>query len=174
VEHSLWLSLTRDRLELLRKLLTEDSSIWITIDDNECHYLKVLCDEVFGRVNFIANVVWQKRTSPDARIDLGDAHDSILVYGCDKSKTTFNHVTVDPAIRSGFKNPDDDPRGPWAFTDFSAQGWRPNQMNKITTPGGVEYEPPAGRCWVNVELPTSNFSSKGGCGSERTVAVDHG
>src|ERR1700682_4411618 len=59
IEHSLWLSLIRDRLELLRRLLSEDGSIWITIDDNEAHYLKVLCDEIFGRSNFVANVVWQ-------------------------------------------------------------------------------------------------------------------
>jgi len=77
VEHSIWLSLMRDRLEIIRRLLSEDGSLWITIDDNEAHYLKVLCDEVFGRRNFVSNVVWQKRTSPDNRLRLGDAHDSI-------------------------------------------------------------------------------------------------
>ena len=70
----------RDRLEIIRRLLSEDGSLWITIDDNEAHYLKVLCDEVFGRRNFVANVVWQKRTSPDNRLRLGAAHDSVLVY----------------------------------------------------------------------------------------------
>ena len=70
----------RDRLEIIRRLLAEDGSLWITIDDNEAHYLKVLCDEVFGRRNFVANVVWQKRTSPDNRLRLGAAHDSVLVY----------------------------------------------------------------------------------------------
>jgi len=64
VEHSLWLSLMRDRLEIIRRLLSDDGSLWITIDDNEAHYLKVLCDEVFGRPNFVANVVWQKKYSP--------------------------------------------------------------------------------------------------------------
>ena len=83
LEHSLWLSLIRDRLEILRLLLAEDGSIWITIDDNEAHYLKVLCDEVFGRSNFLANVVWQKRTSPEARVRLGTAHDDVLVYAKD-------------------------------------------------------------------------------------------
>ncbi len=151
LEHSTWLSMMYPRLELMRDLLAEDGSIWVCIDDNEAHYLKVIMDEVFGRKNFVANVVWQKRTSPDARIDLGDAHDNILVYGRDKSRTTFNRVMLDPSQRSGFKNPDNDPRGPWASTDFSAQGWRPNQMYKIVTPGGGEYEPPPGRCWVNTE-----------------------
>ncbi len=71
LEHSLWLSMMRDRLEIIRKLLAEDGSLWITIDDNEAHYLKVLCDEVFGRANFIANVVWQKRTSRENRAAIG-------------------------------------------------------------------------------------------------------
>lgn len=151
LEHSIWLSMMYSRLELMRDLMSEDGSIWVCIDDNEAHYLKVIMDEVFGRKNFVANVVWQKRTSPDARIDLGDAHDNILVYGRDRSRTAFNPVSLHTSQRSGFKNPDNDPRGPWASTDFSAQGWRPNQMYKITTPGGAEYEPPPRRCWVNVE-----------------------
>lgn len=151
LEHSTWLSMMYPRFELMRDLLAEDGSIWVCIDDNEAHYLKVIMDEVFGRKNFVANVVWQKRTSPDAGIDLGDAHDSILVYGRDSSRAAFNRVMLDPSHRSGFKNPDGDSRGPWASTDFSAQGWRPNQMYKIVTPGGVEYEPPPGRCWVNTE-----------------------
>ncbi len=64
IEHSIWLSLIRDRLEILCRLLSVDGSLWITIDDNECHYLKVLCDEVFGRSNFVANAIWQKKFSP--------------------------------------------------------------------------------------------------------------
>src|SRR3990167_5100677 len=81
IEHSLWLSLMRDRLEILQRLLSEDGSLWITIDDNEAHYLKVLCDEVFGRQNFVANVVWEKVYTPksNARGLSGD-HDHILVY----------------------------------------------------------------------------------------------
>jgi adenine-specific DNA-methyltransferase len=80
LEHSVWLSMMYPRLELLRELLAEDGSIWVSIDDNEAHYLKVIMDEVFGRGNFVANAVWQKRTSPDNRLRLGAAHDSILVY----------------------------------------------------------------------------------------------
>ena len=81
IEHSLWLSLIRDRLEVLRRLLSEDGSLWITIDDNEAHYLKVLCDEIFGRVNFIANVVWEKVYTPKSNgRGLSSDHDHILVY----------------------------------------------------------------------------------------------
>jgi adenine-specific DNA-methyltransferase len=64
LEHSIWLSMIRDRLEIIRRLMAEDGSLWITIDDNEAHYLKVMCDEIFGRNNFIANVIWQKKYAP--------------------------------------------------------------------------------------------------------------
>jgi len=151
VEHSMWLSMMRDRLEILRNLLSEDGSIWITIDDNEAHYLKVLCDEVFGRSNFVANVVWQKRTSPDARVLLGTAHDDMLVYACSKSHLSLNRVSRSSDQEKNFKNPDNDPRGPWTSTDFTAQGWRPNQMYTIVSPSGVEFSPPPGRCWSNIE-----------------------
>ena len=80
LEHSKWLATIWPRLELLRDLLAEDGSIWVSIDDNEAHYLKVIMDEAFGRANFIANVVWQKRTSPDFRAVLGDGHENVLVY----------------------------------------------------------------------------------------------
>ena len=151
IEHSLWLSLIRDRLEILRNLLRHDGAIWVNIDDNESHYLKVLLDEVFGRSNFIANVLWQKRTSPDARIHLGAAHDHILVYAKNAATVTFQKLVISPEQTSQFKNPDNDRRGPWTSADFTAQGWRPNQMYKIKTPGGEIYDPPDGRCWGNVE-----------------------
>lgn len=151
IEHSLWLSLMRDRLEMLRSLLAQTGSIWVNLDDNEAHYCKVLMDEVFGRANFVANVVWQKRTSPDARIHLGGAHDHILVYARNRNTAVFHQQPLSEKQQAGFKNPDDDPRGPWSSTDFTAQGWRPNQMYTIKTPGGAVYEPPEGRCWGNIE-----------------------
>ena len=151
VEHSLWLSLIRGRLEILKLLLSSDGAVWINIDDNEAHYLKVLLDEVFGRKNFVANVLWQKQTSPDARIQLGASHDHILVYAKDKGAATFNKLKLSPEQASQYRNPDDDARGPWASTDFTAQGWRPNQMYQITTPSGTVYDPPDGRCWSNIE-----------------------
>lgn len=81
IEHSLWLSLMRDRLELLKRLLTEDGSLWITIDDNEAHYLKVLCDEIFGRRNFVANIVWQSKDTPGNNASaIAQTHNMVLVY----------------------------------------------------------------------------------------------
>lgn len=84
LEHSIWLGLMRDRLEIIRRLLSEDGSLWITIDDNEAHYLKVLCDEVFGRVNFVANVVWQKAyTSNQTAKHMSNTHDHLFCYAVD-------------------------------------------------------------------------------------------
>lgn len=161
IEHSLWLSLMRDRLELLRNLLSKSGAIWINIDDNESHYLKVLMDDVFGRKNFVANVLWQKRTSPDARIHLGPAHDHILVYAKSVESVTFQKLTLSQQQASQFRNPDNDPKGAWASTDFTAQGWRPNQMYRITTPEGTTYEPPEGRCWSNIESEFLRLCAEG-------------
>src|SRR5471030_2620409 len=87
VEHSIWLSLMRDRLELIRRLLSDDGSLWITIDDNEAHYLKIVCDEIFGRANFVANVLWQKRFAPNSTAQfISDSHDHILLYAKIKSQ----------------------------------------------------------------------------------------
>ena len=153
IEHSIWLSLIRDRLVILKTLLKDTGSIWITIDDNECHYLKVLMDEIFGRKHFVANVVWQKRTSPDMRATIGAGHDHILVFALDidKFKQIVKPLEKTDEQKRTYKNTDNDPRGSWVSSDFTAQGYRPNQMYKITTPGGNEYYPPEGRCWKNIE-----------------------
>jgi adenine-specific DNA-methyltransferase len=160
LEHTKWLALMYPRLELLRSFLPEDGNIWISIDDNEGHYLKVIMDEIFGRKNFIVNVLWQKRTSPESRLSLGAAHDHILVYGRSASSVSFNKLSLSDQQTKNFKNQDNDPRGPWASTDFTAQGWRPNQMYKITTPGGAEYDPPPGRCWANIEPEFNRLCSE--------------
>lgn len=138
LEHTQWLGMMYPRLELLHEFLAEDGSIWVTIDDNEAHYLKVIMDELFGRKNFVANVVWQKRIGPDNRIPLGDAHDNVLVYGRERElfRSKANRIPLTQKQLSEFKNPDDDPRGPWtSSSNFSAQGYRPNQMYEIVTPG---------------------------------------
>jgi len=151
LEHSLWLTLMRDRLEILWRLLGKGGSIWINIDDIEGHYLKVLCDEVFERRSFVANVVWQKRTSRENRAAIGSSHDDILVYavgGPQEWKDIRNRL---PATDAGFANPDNDPRGEWRSIPFSAQGYRPNQMYDIVSPTGKTLSPPKGRCWAATE-----------------------
>ena len=114
LEHSIWLGLMRDRLEIIRRLLAEDGSLWITIDDNEAHYLKVLCDEVFGRSNFVANVVWQKAYAPRSNASLiSDSHDHVLVFAKAKPNLKFNLLGRSAEQTAKYKNPDNDPRGPW-------------------------------------------------------------
>ncbi len=121
VEHSIWLSLIRDRLELIKALLSPEGSIWITIDDTEAHYLKVLCDEVFGRANFLANVIWQKRFAPNSTAQfISDSHDHVLVFAKDKSMWKRNLLPRDEKHNKGYRNPDNDPRGPWTSGDLSA------------------------------------------------------
>lgn len=111
LEHAQWLAMMYPRLELLRSLLTDDGSIWVTIDDNEAHYLKVIMDEIFGRKNFVANCVWQKRTSPDFRAVLGDAHDNILVFSRDAGvfQEKANLLPLHEKQLKEYKNPDNDP-----------------------------------------------------------------
>jgi adenine-specific DNA-methyltransferase len=151
--HSDWLSMMYSRLKLARNLLSDEGVIFISIDDGEISNLKKLCDEVFGEQNFIATIIWQKRTSPDMRTAVSQAHEYFLLYSKDKSTATpkFKKLTLSDEQKSNYKNSDNDPRGPWVSSDFTAQGYRPNQMYKIITPGGVEYDPPEGRCWKNIE-----------------------
>src|ERR1039458_2676890 len=141
------------RLELLRDMLAEDGSIWVCMDDNEAHYLKVIMDEVFGRKNFIATIVWQKRYSRENRAAIGDSHDYILVYVRDPEtfKARRNLLPVGEKQRAVYKNPDKDARGDWQSVSLLAQGYRPNQMYEIFAPKGNHHKPPPGNCWKIVE-----------------------
>lgn len=173
LEHSIWLSLMRDRLEIIRNLLSEDGSLWITIDDNEAHYLKVLCDEVFGRANFVSNVVWQKKSSPQANATwLSDSHDHVLVLAKNKEVFRPNKLPRTEKQNAIYKHSDehdgiDDDgkwygRGPWFPGDFTlslASGARGKQYAKtgksdniypIVTPSGREVLPAKGRAWAYV------------------------
>ena len=151
LEHSQWLNLMRPRLEILWNLLSEDGSIWISIDDDEQAYLKVLCDEVFGRQSFITSIVWQKRTSPDMRAVISDGHEYVLVYAKSRErfKETRNRLPLSDEQAKSYKNPDNDPRGPWTSTDCTAQAGHAtdNQFYTQTTPAGRTIELPAGLCW---------------------------
>lgn len=149
--HSKWLEFMYRRLTLAKDLLAEDGVIFVSIDDNEMLHLGMLMEQVYGAGNFVANIIWQKRTSPDARIELGAAHDYIIVFGISGGQTKFNKLELTGKQADGYKNLDNDPRGVWASTDFTAQGYRPNQMYEITTPTGRKLSPPPGRCWANLE-----------------------
>ena len=148
VEHSIWLSLMRERLVLLRNLLSEDGSIWISIDDDEQAYLKVLMDEIFGRQNFVNNVIWEKKFSPsnDAKW-LSDSHDFVMIYAKNKNIWRPNLLPRSEEMNSRYKNPDNDPRGEWTSGDCSVKTYSASADYPITTPSGRVVNPPAGYCW---------------------------
>ena len=153
VEHSLWLSLIRERLDILWRLLTNDGSIWISIDDREMAYLKVLLDELCGRGNFIACNVWQKRYSRDNNSAIGDVHEYVLTYARDPDafKQSRNLVELDDKSAKPYTNPDNDPKGAWQSISFTGEGYRPNQMYEIVAPNGNVHIPPEGRHWATLE-----------------------
>lgn len=153
LEHSRWLAMMWPRLELLRELLAEDGSIWISMDDDEAHYLKIILDEIFGRQNFVATCIWQKRYSRDGRGAIGDAHESVFCYAssAEEFKLTRNLLPLSDKQRKLYKNPDKDLRGPWQSVSMLAQGYRPNQMYEIQAPNGAKHTPPDGNCWKLIE-----------------------
>ena len=156
LEHAQWLSMMLPRLQLLRELLREDGSIWVTIDDNEGHYLKVLMDEVFGRGNFVANVFWQKTHTRENRTDVSAVHDHILLFAKKRDgwKEIRNVLPSSDTQLERFTNPDKDPRGVWASLPAHAKaekGRREAQFFTVVTPSGRKVDAPPGRCWLYTE-----------------------
>ncbi|MGB0848640.1 MAG: DNA methyltransferase [Thiolinea sp.] len=169
--HSAWLTFFKGRLEIAKSLLTREGAIFVTLDDTEVHYAKVMMDEVFGREKFVAHIAWQKRTSPDDRVILGNSHDNILVFAREQGttkrsngtfKTIFeeyaNRLPMTAKQRAEYRNQDNDSKGPWVHRDFTAQNqkkngkWgRENQMYWITAPSGDRFYPPEGYCWKVTE-----------------------
>ncbi len=161
--HDKWLCMMYPRLCVLKEFLSPDGTIWISIDDEESHTLKILCDEIFGRTNFIANIVWQKRYAPDARISISDAHEHLFCYASNPKifSRTRNLLALTDAQTRQFRNPDNDHRGPWKADNFTAAGFRPNQMYEITLPSGRVVTPPEGRCWRVTKDGFLNFQDLG-------------
>ncbi|MBO9577349.1 MAG: site-specific DNA-methyltransferase [Microbacteriaceae bacterium] len=152
-EHSVWLGMMRERLVAIRDLLAPDGSVWVHLDYTEVHYAKVLMDEVFGRANFIGDVVWQKVHARDNRTDLSISHDTVLVYAADRVGWRFVRNLLDRTEdqAAAYANPDDDPRGPWTSSDMSGKagpGRRKEQFYTVVSPAGVSFDPAAGRCWI--------------------------
>ena len=147
--HSTWLTFIKNRLEVAKQLLSKDGSIWINIDDGEAHYLKVLGDDVFGRDNFIANFIWQKKFAPqnDARY-FSDNHDYILVFTKNKESFKINFLERNEKAKERYKNPDNDSRGPWSSSDMTVKTYSEAYDYPITTPSGKVINPPKSRCWI--------------------------
>lgn len=149
--HDKWLCMMYPRLRLLKDFLAEDGSIWISIDDSEVTSLRFLMDEIFGRKNFIACNVWQKRYSRENRGIIGDTHEYISVYAKNIDFIAANKIKLDEKQLSQYKNPNNDLNGPWQSISMTAQGYRPNQMYEIIAPNWKRHSPPEGRCWSMIE-----------------------
>jgi adenine-specific DNA-methyltransferase len=149
---SSWLESMEATLLALSPLLRDDGSLWISIDDNEVHYLKVLADAVLGHDSFVTTLVWEHRTTRENRRVFSNNHEYVLVYAKDaeRFKATRNPVSASPEILARYKNPDDDPRGPWQSISLTAQGGHgtPGQFYDVVAPNGRQHSPPKGRCWI--------------------------
>lgn len=148
LEHSIWLSLLKERLVLIHELLSEDGSLWVSIDDNECHYLKVLLDEIFGRKNFVSTVCWQKKYAAKADSKyLSESHDFIICYAKNIDKLSLNRLEKGDKQNSRYKNPDNDPRGPWKAGDTLRNEVRDYAVFPVVGPSGAEHWPSDGTSW---------------------------
>lgn len=142
------------RLALLRQFLREDGAIFISIDDNEVQALRFVMDEIFGEQNFVATVIWQKMDSPkNTAIHLSEDHDYIVIYAKKADTWRPNKLARTEEMRARYKNPDNDPRGPWLLSDLAARNFYAQGRYAITTPTGRVIEgPPAGSYWrINKE-----------------------
>ena len=150
LEHSTWLSLVTERIRALHRLLSEDGSLWITLDDNECHYLKVACDEIFGRANFVSSFAWEKDKGRRGDTDISSSHDHILLYAKDRNtwRKVRNLLPRTEGQNARYRNPDNDPRGRWLQGDNgTAKSGSASATYEITLPSGRVVTPPRGNFW---------------------------
>lgn len=147
--HDKWLCMMYPRLRLLKEFLSEDGSLWISIDDNEFPTLRFMCDEIFERKNFIATVIWHKMDSPkNSAIHLSEDHEYIALYARNAEVWRPNGLPRSDEMVARYKNPDNDPRGPWLLSDLAARNFYAQGRYPIETPAGNVIEgPPAGSFW---------------------------
>ena len=150
--HNEWLKFMNKTVLRLKELLSDSGSIWISIDDAEMAYLKVCCDSVFERRNFVTTIVWQKRNTRENRKIFSNNHEYILVYAkdIDKFKKKRNLLPATKKLLERYKNPDNDPRGPWQSVTLSVQAGHAveSQFYTVVAPLGKKHNPPKGRCWI--------------------------
>lgn len=161
--HDKWLCMMYPRLVLLKQFLNDDGAIFVHIDDNEVASLRMLMDEIFGRNNFVACNVWQKRYSRENRGAIGDVHEYLMVYASnpERFQSVRNRVPIDEKQAAVYKNPNKDLNGRWQSVSMTAQGYRPNQMYPIVAPNGRIHTPPEGRCWSTIESEFLKLRAKG-------------
>jgi len=146
--HTAWLNMMYPRLRLAANLLRDDGVIFISIDDNEVRNLRMLCDEVFGEENFVAQLIWERAYSPknDAKY-ISNSHDYVLMYAKHIEQFQIGRLPRTDEANARYTNPDNDPRGVWKPSDMSVKTYTPENDYPITAPSGRVVEPPAGRCW---------------------------
>lgn len=163
LEHSIWLGMMRERLLLIRELLSPDGSVWVHLDDAEMAYCRVLMDEIFGRGNFITSIVWKRRNDPrNTATHVSADHDFILCYTRDLAQSSFNQLPRTDEMDSAYSNPDGDPRGPWRRGDLAARNYYSKGLYAITTPSGRRISgPPSGSYWRVSEEELNRLDSEG-------------
>lgn len=152
LDSSLWLEELAGNCEGLRDLLTEDGSLWMHIDDAEMPAARAMLDSLFGRSNFLATIVWQKTVSRDNRMPISTTHEYILAYALHKQRWAARRHKLPPTEEqhARYRNPDNDPRGPWTSGDLTAKagpGRRQAQFYDVITPSGRLVRPATGTCW---------------------------
>ena len=161
--YAVWIKKLTNHIARLYKLLRDDGSLWISIDDRQMHYLKVAMDEIFGRNNFISTIVWEHRKTRENRKVFSNNHEYILVYAKDSEifKKCMNKLPYNDEIKKRFKNPDNDYRGPWQSISLNVQAGHAtkSQFYDLIAPNGNIHKPPAGRCWVYSKLKIQNLIS---------------
>ncbi|NLM69204.1 MAG: site-specific DNA-methyltransferase [Firmicutes bacterium] len=147
-----WLSFMYPRLKLLHKFLADDGVIFISIDDHEVGHLRCLCDEIFGSTNFITQIVWERAYAPvSLKKHFSKNHDHIVVYAKKRDLLVCNGLERTPESNKRYRNPDNDPRGPWQSDNLTVGPAVPEKCYPITTPKGKVVYPPHGRCWLFTE-----------------------
>ena len=142
LRHDKWCAMMWPRLRLLHDIVSENGSLWMTLDDNEVHRARGMLDEIFGVDCSVGQIAWQKRTSRENRAVLSPSFDHVLVYSKALRDTWKSYRNLLLPSEVGYSSPDNDPRGVWASIPFSAQGYRENQVYEIVTPTGVKLSSP--------------------------------
>ena len=162
IEHSIWLTMLRDRLQQIKPLLSQDGSVWVHLDDVEVHRCRAVLDEVMGEDSFVAQIVWHKRTTRDNRAAFSISQDYILVYAPAGPQNWKRSRNLLPDLGL-FSNPDNDPNGPWRSIPMSAQAGHATASQRwvVTTPTGVQHMPPKGRAWTYTETKFKELEASG-------------
>ncbi len=160
--HAAWLTFMMPRLQLARDLMSKDGVIFISIDDNEQAYLKQLCDNIFGEDNFVAQLIWEKAFAPknDAKY-FSDSHDYILVYARNIENFSIGLLPRTDEANARYKNPDNDPKGPWTPDNMTVKTYSASYDYPITTPNGTIMNPPNGRCWFTSKEKMQELINEG-------------